>query len=206
MQRKTRITGTLYALILHKPIDGWILSLLLLTLPTMINSWCKCTAYYPSKYRGENHQYYDETKQAWNVKYKNKIVVRPRTRATAGKTRNRHGKEVSLKFSFSHCMVVPSSSTSHQLSKVAYCVKGKSYYHIKCPSSVWPPSTQASVILKNGLKKTHSWYQAAPFSMLIWWKPVADLSRDTLRWDLQSYFEYYLYKKAHRGANNTGIS
>ena len=27
-----RITGTLYALILHKPIDSWILSLLLLTL------------------------------------------------------------------------------------------------------------------------------------------------------------------------------
>jgi len=32
VQRKARITGTLYALILHKPIDGWILSLLLLTL------------------------------------------------------------------------------------------------------------------------------------------------------------------------------
>ena len=35
MQRKTRITGTLYALILHKPIDGWIISLLLLTLDTV---------------------------------------------------------------------------------------------------------------------------------------------------------------------------
>jgi len=38
VQRKTRITGMLYALILHKPIDGWILSLLLLTLDAILQN------------------------------------------------------------------------------------------------------------------------------------------------------------------------
>ena len=33
---------------------------------------------------GENHQYYDE-KTSTNLKYKNKIVVCPRTRATTNK-------------------------------------------------------------------------------------------------------------------------
>jgi len=61
----------------------------------------------------------------------NKIGARPQTRATTlkqGKTRSRHGKEVILKkvqFFTSHGG--PSSSTSHQLSEVAYCVKANHY-------------------------------------------------------------------------------
>jgi len=38
-----RITRTLYALILHKPTDGWILSLLLLTLDFAIKTIIYCS-------------------------------------------------------------------------------------------------------------------------------------------------------------------
>ena len=84
----------------------------------------------------ENHQYYDEHENT--KKNKNKIVVRPRTRATAYRPER---QEVGMarkckKFISSRYMAVPSSSTSYLHSKVAYRVEGKLRHHIDCLSSV----------------------------------------------------------------------
>ena len=79
------------------------------------------------------HQYYDENKIE-NTKKQNKIVVHPRTRATTYRPEDKARK--CKKFISSHPMAVPSSSTSHLHSKVAYCVKGKLRHHINCLSSV----------------------------------------------------------------------